>query len=208
MNCQTYVESQKTNVLRQELNIAAEDRIAIYPGFFAPARGLEQLIASAPYLDRVVVVLMGRDGLDGKLQHLVQEFGVEDRVRFREPVPPDLVPEYVASADIGVMPTQSTKPSYFYGSGNKLFHYVMAGIPAAVSDQPEKRRIVETYDVGAVFDETDPRNIAETINRLLNDRQRYQQICHNARETAPKELNWEVEERKLIRLYRSLESLH
>jgi glycosyltransferase involved in cell wall biosynthesis len=104
------------------------------------------------------------------------------------------------------MPTQAVKPSYVYGSGNKLFHYIMAGIPSAVSDQPEKRRIVETYDVGAVFDETDPRSIAQTINDLLADKDRYRQMCRNAKEAARAELNWGVEERKLISLYRSLQA--
>jgi hypothetical protein len=33
-------------------------------------------------------------------------------------------------------------------------------------------------------------------------------MCHNAREAAYEELNWEVEEQKLVRLYRSLQVLH
>jgi glycosyltransferase involved in cell wall biosynthesis len=168
---------------------------------------LEQLVASAQDLaDDAVIVLMGHDRLDGKLQQLTHEMDVGDRVRFRAAVPPEQVPRYVASADIGVMPTQAVKPSYVYGSGNKLFHYIMAGIPSAVSDQPEKRRIVETYDVGAVFDETDPRSIAQTINDLLADKDRYRQMCRNAKEAARAELNWGVEERKLISLYCSLQA--
>jgi len=206
MNCQEYVDVPRNDVLREELRIAPEDRIAIYPGIFAPGRGLEQLIKGAEYLDHVVLVLMGPDKLEGELQKLVQDLGVEDSVKIRAPVPPENVPRYVASADIGVMPTQAIRPSYYYGSGNKLFHYIMAGIPAAVSDHPEKRRIVETYDIGAVFDESDPRRIARTINSLLSDEDRYQQMCRNAKEAARTDLNWSVEEQKLIGLYCSLET--
>jgi glycosyltransferase involved in cell wall biosynthesis len=205
MNSQEYVDLPKSNILREELGIADEKHIILYPGILAHGRGLEQLVASAQYLtDDTVIVLMGDDRLDGKLQQLTREMDVEDRIRFRAAVAPEQVPRYVASADIGVMPTQAVKPSYVYGSGNKLFHYVMAGIPSAVSDQPEKRRIVETYDVGAVFDETDPRSIAQTINDLVADKDRYRQMCRNAKEAARAELNWGVEELKLIRLYRSL----
>jgi glycosyltransferase involved in cell wall biosynthesis len=206
MNCQEYVDTPRNNVLREELNISSEDRIAIYPGIFAPGRGLKQLIQGAKYLDRVVVVLMGPDKLEGKLHQMVQDLGVEDSVRIRAPVPPEDVPRYVASADIGIVPTQAIRPSYYYSSENKIFHYLAAGIPAAVSDHPEKRRIVETYDVGAVFDETDPKSIAQTINRLLNNEDRYQQMCRNAKEAARTELNWHREEQKLITLYRSLEA--
>jgi glycosyltransferase involved in cell wall biosynthesis len=195
MNCPPYIEADRSNILRQELDIAAQDRIAIYAGSWTRGRGLEQLIAAVPYLDRVVVVLMGRAG----------DLGVQDRVKFRGPVPPSQVARYVAGADVGVMPTQAIKPSYYYGSGNKLFHYIMASIPAAVSDHPEKRCIVETYEVGAVFDETDIRDMARTVNRLLNDKARYDRLCRNARRAAREALNWGVEERKLLRLYRSLQ---
>ena len=206
MNCQEYVEVEKNDILRRELDIPADRYIVIYAGSLTAGRGLENLIAAVPYLERAVVVLMGRDRLNGKLQRLSRESGVADRVYFHPPVPSDEVTRYVASADVGVMPTLAVKLSYYYGSGNKLFHYIMAGIPAAVSDQPEKRRIVETYDVGVVFDETDPRSIAQAINDLLADRERYEQMCRNARRAAREELNWEVEEQKLLRLYRSLEA--
>ncbi len=206
MNCQEYVEVEKSDLLRRELHIPPDRRIAIYAGSLTAGRGLENLLAAVPYLERTVVVLMGRDRLNGKLQRLSEEWGVSDRVYFHPPVPSEEVTRYVASADVGVMPTLAIKLSYYYGSGNKLFHYIMAGIPAAVSDQPEKRRIVETYDVGVVFDETDPRSIAQAINDLLGDRERYERMCRNARRAAREELNWGVEERKLLDLYRSLEA--
>jgi glycosyltransferase involved in cell wall biosynthesis len=206
MNCQEYVEVPKNDVLRQELDIASDQSIVIYPGLWTYGRGLEQLLQSVPYLDEnIVIVLMGPDRLNGKLQELARTLDIEDRVRFRQPVPPQEVPRYVASADLGVMPTQAIKRSYYYGSGNKLFHYLMAGLPAAVSNHPEKRRIVETYDVGAVFDETDPRSIARTINALLSDRDRYQEMCANARQAVREELNWDVEAQKLTALYAKFE---
>ncbi len=204
MNCQEYRPVERNAVLREELHIPPEQRIVIYPGLFAPGRGLEHLIRAAPHLDRAVVVLMGKDRLNGRLQSLVSQMGLQERVLFREPVPPDEVARYVASADLGVIPTQDVDLSYHYGAGNKLFHYIMAGIPAAVSDQPEKRRIVETYGVGAVFDQSDPQDIARVINSLLNDRERYERMCRNARRAAREELNWGHEARKLLVLYERL----
>lgn len=206
MNCQEYVDVTRNDVLREELHIAPENRIAIYPGIFAPGRGLEYLIQGANYLDRVVLVLMGPDKLDGKLQTMVHDLGVGAKVKIRAPVPPEDVPRYVASADIGVMPTQAIRPSYYYGSGNKLFHYLMAGIPVVASDHPEKRRIIEAYQVGATCDETDPQTVAETINQVLNDEDAYRQMCRNAKQAAREALNWQTEEKKLLALYRRLET--
>ena len=204
MHCQAYQEIQRNDVLRDEFNIPTDHRIIIYPGLFAEGRGLEQLIQATPYLDRAVVVLMGRDQLNGKLHALVRQHHLEDRVFIRQPVPPHDVPRYVASADIGVMPTQSIDLSYHYGAGNKLFHYMMAGIPSAVSDQPEKRRIVETYGVGAVFDQTDPQDIAQIINALLNNSEEYQRISQRAKQVARERFNWRVESQKLTERYTEL----
>jgi glycosyltransferase involved in cell wall biosynthesis len=82
----------------------------------------------------------------------------------------------------------------------------MASILAPARDQPEKCRIVETYDVEAVFDETDPRSIAKVVNDRLGDEDRYRQMCRNARHAAREKLNWAVEEEKSINHYRSLQT--
>lgn len=201
MHSQEYREVERNDVLRQELKIPADMRIVIYAGRFLPARGLDKLIEAAPHLDRAVVVLMGPDSMNGRVHQLVAEKRLKDRVIIREPVPPDQVLRYVASADLGVIPTQSVDLSYHYSAGNKLFHYMMAGIPAAVSDQPEKRRIVETYGVGAVFDQTNPQDIARVINGLLNDRPGYQDIRRRARQVSRDVFNWKIEERRLLALY-------
>jgi len=201
MHCQEYQEVERNDVLRRELGIPPDRRIVIYAGLFAPGRGLETLVEAAGYLDQAVVVLMGKDGMNGRLQRLVAERGLRDRVFIRAPVSPDDVTRYLASADVGVMPTQDVDLSYHYSAGNKLFHYLMAGIPVAVSDQPEKRRIVETYGVGVVFDQTDPRSIACAINALLEDEATYRAMCERARRAVREVLNWDVEARKLLDLY-------
>lgn len=204
MHCQEYGPVEHNNILRRELNIPADQRIVIYAGLLAPGRGLETLIEASAYLDQAVVVLMGPDRMNGQIGRLIADRGLQDRVLVREPVPPEDVSRYVASADLGVIPTQNVDLSYYYGAGNKLFHYLAAGIPAAVSDQPEKRRIVETYGVGAVFDQTDPRDIARVINNLLNDKETYQAMCRRARQVTRDTLNWRVESRNLLALYDQL----
>jgi glycosyltransferase involved in cell wall biosynthesis len=204
MHCHEYQPIEPSDVLRQELGIRPEQRIVIYAGLMKPGRGLDRLIHAAPYLDQAVVVLMGPERIRDSLERLTKELKVQDRVLFRDPVPPEEVRHYVASADIGVMPTQNVDLSYYYGSGNKLFHYLGAGVPAAVSDHPEKRRIVETYGVGVVFDETDPQDIARAINALLNNEETYRAMSQRAREATREELNWSLESRKLLSLYARL----
>lgn len=204
MHCQESQLIERNDVLRQEFKIPRNQRIVIYAGLVKPGRGLDMLIRAAPYVDDAVIVFMGPEHIRGQLERLARELDVHNRVFFRKPVPTEEVQRYIASADLGVTATQNIDLSYFYASENKLFHYIAAGIPAAVSDHPEKRRIVESYGVGAVFDETDPQDIARVINGLLNDEETYRDMCQRARAAARDTLNWRVESRKLLSLYARL----
>lgn len=204
MHCQEYAAVERNDILRQEFDIPTDRRIVIYAGLIGQGRGIENLILSAHHLDRAVILIMGPNRLGKQLHDLIAQQGLESRVFIREPVLPSEVTRYVSSADLGVIPTQNVDLSYYYGSGNKLFHYLTAGIPAAVSNHPEKRRIVKTYSVGVVFDETDPQDIARVINRLLNDEQTYRAMSQRAREVSRDVLNWETESRKLLTLYERL----
>ena len=74
----------------------------------------------------------------------------------------------------------------------------MAGIPLAVSDQPEKRHLVEEYGIGVTFDETDPRDIARAINLLFSDPVEYETMRANCRKAAREKFNWEVVSQRYV----------
>ncbi len=197
----------RTTILADELGIAHDRRLVIYPGAITINRGLEQMIESAPYLDDAAYVIMGyaRDQsfLNSLHARARRNDTLNSRVFFRDAVPIDAVTRYVASANMGIVPTQNVCRSYFYESSNKIFHCVMAGIPLAMSDHAEKRMLVEHYGIGVLFDETDPSAIAEAVNCLLNDPQRYAAMRQNCL-VAARELNWESEEQTLIDVYTDL----
>ena len=150
------------------------------------------------------VVIVGDGLLRWSLEQKVKEMRLGDRVRFAGWIPQRDLLAYVASADVGVEPTQSSCLSYRYALGNKLFEYLMVGLPIAVSDQPQRRQIVEKYGVGEVFDEKDPRSIAQAIDSIVSDEERYREMRHRARQAAREEFNWEVQAKKLVEAYEKL----
>ena len=197
----------RTTILADELGIPAGRRTVIYPGAITINRGLEVMIDSAPYLNGAAYVIMGyarnADYLDS-LKRRATKLGVmSSSVFFREAVPIDDVVHYVASADLGIVPTQNVCLSYFFESSNKIFHCVMAGVPVAMSDHLEKRLLVEEYGIGVLFDETDPREIARVVNETLDDRDAYAVMRRNCLEAA-RVLNWEHEERTLRQIFADL----
>ena len=208
-NVQEYHPPHRSTELRkaQELrNVADGDCIAVYAGGITRGRGLNQLVEAAQYLEGGVIVMLGRSANGSYKEELLKKIsslGLERKVFLLPPVAPDLVHQYLCSADIGLMPTEDVCLSYRYGAGNKLFHYLMAGLPVVVSDQPEKRKIVQQYNVGRVCKAEDPQNIARAIQDLVDHTEVRRQLSLNCLEAA-KILNWENEEKKLLELYQKI----
>jgi glycosyltransferase involved in cell wall biosynthesis len=204
VNCLPYTEVQPSAEIKDSMREFSDKKIAIFIGALTRNRGLEQLIESAQYLREAMVVIVGDGLLRRSLEEKVKEMQLEDRVRFVGWIPQRELMAYVASADVGVEPTQSTCLSFRYALGNKTFEYLMAGLPIAVSDQPHRRRIVERYGVGEVFDEKDPRSIAQAIDGIVSDEERHREMRRRARLAAREEFNWEVQAKKLVRAYEKL----
>ena len=72
----------------------------------------------------------------------------------------------------------------YYALPNKLFEYMLAGIPVVASDFPELRRIVREYHVGCVVDPHDTREIADAITSLVSDEKRFRKMKENAAPSA------------------------
>ena len=95
-----------------------------------------------------------------------------------------------------------TSPSYRESLPNKLFEYVMAGIPVVASDFGSMGRIVQEQGVGLTCDPTDPVALAGAVRRL-QDPATYER-CRAATPAMAAVYNWDVEQRKLVALYESL----
>jgi glycosyltransferase involved in cell wall biosynthesis len=187
-----------------------EGRILLYQGgIYGAGRSLEETIRALPLLpDDVVfaIVGFGREADIERLRTVADSLGVGPRLRLLPPRPFDELVQTAAAATVGLVPIKATSLNNYLGDTNKLFEYLMAGIPVAASDLPEIRRVVErgTPPVGEVFDPIDPASVAAAVERVLSGDERYQARRVQARRLALDELNWEHEERKLRSLYAEL----
>jgi glycosyltransferase involved in cell wall biosynthesis len=87
---------------------------------------------------------------------------------------------------------------------NKLFECVAAGLPAVGSDFPEIKKVIEGYNLGKTFNPEDPKDIADAVNYVLSDKDRYDRMKANALKAA-RIFNWENESKKLVEIYKRLE---
>ena len=207
-NVPPYRAVARTDRLRQHLHLPPATRIALYQGALAEDRGLDRLVGAARFLTGdVVIVLMGPDteGQACLLEDQAVRQGVVRRVRIIPPVPYGELLEWTASADLGLLvyaPERS--PNIRMCLPNKLFEYLVAGLPVLASPLDAVAEIVESHRVGLVVPSPEPADVAAAIDRLLSDPARCADMRRHALDVARRELNWERERQRLLDLYRDL----
>lgn len=197
--------SKADSPLRAAAGVPPGNPLLIYSGSITFNRGLEKLIESLIYLPDCYLVLMGYGAAQYKerLQRLAVETGAGPRFSFFGPVAADQVTLYAADADLGVAPIENVCLSYYYCSPNKVFEYLLAGLPVIASDFPELRKVIITHDIGCTFDPADPRSIAQAARTVLGDQQTWDRMRANTA-TAALSYNWENESQKLLNLYQKM----
>src|SRR5690625_1272294 len=86
----------------------------------------------------------------------------------------------------------------------KFFEYMNAGLPIICSDFPIWKQFVEKYECGIAVDPSNEKEIKIALETLQNDPALAIQMGQNGKKAVQEELNWEVEERKLLQWYNQL----
>jgi glycosyltransferase involved in cell wall biosynthesis len=185
-------------ILRERFGIPPEDLVFIYQGGLFRGRRIEQFIRifERTRPDRHLV-FMGY----GELEPLAREAAARrPNIHHLPAVPPGDVLRHTAGADVGLTGVENVCLSYFFSLPNKLFEYLVAGIPFLVPDFPEMRRIVEAHGCGWIVDDADDAWVARIDRLTAADVQRGKDA---ARKTAPS-YSWQNEERTLLDVCRRL----
>ncbi|MDP2671605.1 MAG: glycosyltransferase family 4 protein [bacterium] len=180
-------------------------KVVLYQGAFGWLRGLRQLLESVVYWpENFGLVLMGGGPIKTQLEKLARNLGIEKKIVFLESVPLEQLLDYTSSADLGVVPMLKTNLNQYLATPNKLFEYLVAGLPVAVSNMKEMKKLVEEEEIGVVFDPENPKEIASKINQVLNEVGVYEKMKNNALKAAEGRYNWQLEEKKLFAIYKRL----
>ena len=200
INVPEYFDEVPVWDLRTELDIPETVPLLLYQGSIQENRGIEQALEATLMIDDAVLVVVGYGYHRPTLEADVAKRGIGDRVKFFGPIPNHELLFWTAAADIGMANIINSSISYHTSLPNKLFEYIMAGVPVIGSDSPEIGRVVRETGVGVACDPADPIAIAEAARIILADKPRYVA----ATKVAAQEYNWTVESAKLADLYRAL----
>ena len=208
MNCPVVLEdASKDNSLREEFGLDINSRIVLYHGNLSEGRGLDKLVEAASFLSsNTYLVVMGSGPLQEGLEIAASMGTIKDKVFFKAPVLPSVLMKYVSDADLGVVFFDPVDLNNYLASPNKLFDYLMAGVPVVTSDLPEVRKVVLDNKVGVMVDEGDSVAIANGINGVLESKD-YADMKLSARQVALDFYNWGHQSRGLIDGYAGLNCL-
>jgi glycosyltransferase involved in cell wall biosynthesis len=158
---------------RAALGIEAPDGpLVVYTGRAIAGKGVDVLVEAAERI-RGRVLVVGRV-YDDALR-------ASNAVRFGGFVPPARIPEYLAAADVLVMPTTPSLAYAAYSSPLKLFEYMASGRPVVAADLPALREVVEHERNALLYPPYDADALAACVERLWRDRALAERLAAQAR---------------------------
>ena len=199
MNCPYLKKVKPNHIFRKKFKIREDQVIVLYQGLMKYGRGIEQLVAAFQAMkdDKYVLVLLGYGVMEADIREIANNTST---IFFHEGVPPSALLEYTASADIGAYVIQNTNKSYYYSLGNKIFEYIMCGLPIISTNLPSPRKIIGN-DLGVIMEDSDPLSIRNALDKITA---KGLKSYLSKLEEAAKFYNWENQEKVLLDVYKNL----
>jgi len=144
-----------------------------YSQTIGPDRGLEcavHAIAMAATRPHLYLRGLPAPGFGERLLQLGQSLKVRERIHLLPPDEPDRMEELAAPYDLGLCAETGHTESRRLCLTNKLFSFLLAGVPPLMSDTPAQARFAAEAGLSdLVFPHEDPAGLAALIDRLLGD---------------------------------------
>lgn len=166
-------------------------------------RGLQAFLrAMARTRTRVTLDIRGNDrwGHGETLMALARSLGVAAQVRILPMVPPAETVRLAAPYDLGLSLETDVSESRRLCLTNKIFTYLLAGVPVMLSDTPAQQALAPDLGSAAVLVALgDPGEMAAKLDRLANEAAALTVAKAVAWRLGQQRYNWEVEREVLLR---------
>jgi glycosyltransferase involved in cell wall biosynthesis len=179
----------------------------IYLGGMARIRGLVEVVeafalvaAKHPDWELCLVGSSRPASFEQELRDLTKKLGVEASVKFVAWVPYEEKERLSSQASMGVI-TYLPHSNNTSCLPNKLFDYMLVGLPVIASSFPLYQDVVEPSHCGLLVDPTRPQEIARAMEYLIEHPQEARQMGENGRRAVLEKYNWEKESQRLLQIY-------
>jgi glycosyltransferase involved in cell wall biosynthesis len=149
-----------------------DEPVVAYAGHLYAWKGVDVLVHALALLPEARGLIVGGHAAEpdlARVQALVAQLEIADRVTFTGLVEPARVAELLRTATILALPNPASAISTRFTSPLKLFEYMAAGRPIVASDLPSIREVLHDGVDALLVAPGDPQALADAIRRLLND---------------------------------------
>ncbi|WP_017732389.1 glycosyltransferase family 4 protein [Nafulsella turpanensis] len=169
-------QPERTELLRKNFKLAPSSQVI---GFVGRKKNQEQLLEALAYLpEEVIVLFVGIEEKD--LLPYLQKITPRQRIIFAGQVPPDDVINFYPLFNVNVL------ASTMDGFGLVLLEAMGMGVPVIGTDFPGINDVIQDGQSGLLFEDGNARDLAEKINRVLNDEALMIKLITNGKERALK----------------------
>jgi len=177
-----------------------KEKVACYIGSITEVRGIREKINAMNGADFTLHIAgaFSPSELETEMRnqpgwHHVQYHGFADRKGVRKLLDQSMV---------GLVTLRPVK-SFSEALPVKMFEYMAAGIPVIATDIPLWKSIIDDAQCGVTVNVFDEDQLRSTIEQLLHDPNRAEQLGKNGRKAVEEKYNWSIEEKKLLAFYES-----
>ena len=162
----------KSNSLRTSLKL--KDRfIVFYHGVLSPNRGLQNAIKAIYFskqkIPNILFMIVGTGSAETELTNITKELDLEENVLFTGGVPFNEIPNYIMTADVGIIPLPEID-WWNVSSPIKLKEYLAMQLPVIATDIPAHRLVIKKAGGATLIKGNEPKNIADAISAFHENR--------------------------------------
>lgn len=188
--------------VRSSVGLRDDQPLAVHVGNVSANRRPElavDLLSAHPELHFAFIgeVRQEQDELVGQR---ARALGVADRLHFVDPVPVEVLTEFLTSADVSViLYSAETSANLRVAMPNKMFDSLAGGVPVIAADGTAAADYVVGQRLGAAFKDGDGVDLADAVRSVLADNA----LRAHVRERAD-EFTWSAAEDRLVEMVTSL----
>lgn len=179
---------------RAGFGLGADDLVVVSLGRMVPKKGFDVLVRAMPQLAQVCPsahLIIGGDGAQRQLlQDLATDLHVDRRLHLPGTIPWDVVPSFLAMADIFVLPSVHDAAGNVDGLPNVLLEAMAAGKAVVASDIAGVPLVIRDGVNGILCPEGDPAALASAIAKVAVDQSLRGRLEREARLSIEERHNW------------------
>jgi glycosyltransferase involved in cell wall biosynthesis len=138
-----------------------------------------------------------------EIKRLALKLGVSEQVHFLDLAPPSEMAMLASAYDMGFVSETGSTRNRKIALTNKLFSFLLAGVPVAASAIPAHQQLFDGEDPIFLYEPADAKELAMTIDQHLLDRPRLRKLRQLAWQLGQDRYNWDREKDNLLAIVRT-----